>query len=84
MNYLFEIAASVAECCIITWFVGGFLGFKDEKAKLLKSGDIFKGRAFGEDLFIVFYADAYFDPERACYIIGLYHSEMPVFRNGKS
>lgn len=41
MNYLFEIAASVAECCIITWFVGGFLGFKDEKAKLLKSGAFF-------------------------------------------
>lgn len=41
MNYLFEIAASVAECCIITWFVGGFLGFKDEKAKWLKSGAFF-------------------------------------------
>ena len=41
MNCLFEIAASTAECCIITWFVGSFLGFKDEKAKWLKSGAFF-------------------------------------------
>ena len=37
MNIFFEIVASVAECVIITGFIGRYLGFKNEKAHVMKA-----------------------------------------------
>ena len=37
MNDIIEIAASLAECCIFVRLCNGYLGFKDEKLKWLKS-----------------------------------------------
>lgn len=41
MNDIIEIAASLAECCIFVRLCNGFLGFKSEKLKWLKSGVFF-------------------------------------------
>ena len=41
MNDIIEIAASLAECCIFVRLCNGFLGFKNEKLKWLKSVVIF-------------------------------------------
>lgn len=41
MNDIIEIAASLAECCIFVRLCNGFLGFKNEKMKWLKSGVFF-------------------------------------------
>lgn len=37
MNNFFEIAASIAECAVIAWFISAFFGFKNEKPKWLKT-----------------------------------------------
>lgn len=41
MNDVIEIAASLAECCIFVRLSNGFLGFKNENLKWLKSGIFF-------------------------------------------
>ncbi len=41
MNDIIEIAASLAECCIFVRLCNGFLGFKNENLKWLKSGFFF-------------------------------------------
>lgn len=41
MNNIVEIAASLAECCIVVRLCNGFLGFKSDDLKWIKSGVLF-------------------------------------------